>query len=229
MHRTFRVIAMLAAGLLGTAAVGSAGKSTNWNTQVVRADGAHVIGNPKAARVLTEFVSYTCPHCGDFARTGDEALKLAHVGPGKIRLEIRHIVRDPVDLTAAMLTWCGTPAQFPRNHAAFMHAQPRWLAVARSTTSAQRQRWASGDLSSRTRAVASDLGFYAIMEERGFSRIATDRCLADTARATALADNSARDGTRFNVAGTPSFALDGKLLPDVHDWPALEKMLRGDT
>lgn len=222
-----RALAIVAAGLLASGAALAA--TANWNTRVVRADGAHVIGNPKATRVLTEFVSYTCPHCGDFARTGDEALKLAHVGPGKIRLEIRHIVRDPVDLTVAMLTWCGDPARFPQNHAAFMHAQPRWLSLARSTTPAQRQRWASGELPARTRAIASDLDFYPIMEGRGYSRVAIDKCLADSARATALADNTERDGKRFNVSGTPSFALDGKLLPGVHDWPTLEARLRGDT
>lgn len=231
-----RKVGMVAAALLGAAgAAGLAGATlagaapTNWNTTVVRADGAHMIGNPKAKRVLTEFVSYTCPHCGDFARTGDEALKLAHVGPGKMRLEIRHIVRDPVDLTAAMLAWCGPAAKFPRNHAALMHAQPRWLAQARATTPAQRARWASGDLPTRTRAIASDLDFYPIMEARGVNRAAADRCLSDAAMAKALAENSDRDAERFNVAGTPSFMLDGKLLPKVHSWPALEMALKGDT
>lgn len=197
----------------------------DWNGTVVRADGAHAIGNPAAPNTLTEFVSYTCPHCGDFARTGDEALKIAYISPGKLRLEIRHIVRDPVDLTAALLTWCGEPAKFPRNHAAIMHAQPRWLSVAQSATAAQRNRWATGDLPSRTRAIASDLGFYAIMEPRGYSRAALDRCLADTAMAKRLADNSQRDATRFDVAGTPSFALDGKLMPGVHSWDVLQRRL----
>lgn len=229
MKFTKRTLGWLAAGSL-VALAGVAGAATsNWNTHVVRADGAHVIGNPKAKRVLTEFVSYTCPHCGDFARTGDEALKLAHVGPGKLRLEVRHIVRDPVDLTMAMLTWCGSPAKFPRNHAALMHAQPRILSQARSTTTAQRQRWAAGELPTRTRAIASDLDLYQVMEGRGYSRIEIDKCLADTTRANELANNSQRDAERYNVAGTPSFALDGQLLPEVHDWPTLEKRLRGDT
>lgn len=224
-----RAFALLATALFASGAALAAAASGNWNTHVVRTDAAHTIGNPKANRVLTEFVSYTCPHCGEFARTGDEALKLAHVGPGKLRLEIRHIVRDPVDLTAALLAWCGAPASFPRNHAAFMHAQPRWLARARTATRAQQERWFSGTLPARTRAVAGDLGFYAIMEGRGYRRTAIDRCLSDTARAEALAAASERNGEEFGVTGTPSFALDGKLLPGVHDWPALERRLRGDT
>ena len=230
MKITKRTLGWLAAGALAAmAGVGVGAASSNWNTHVVRADGAHVIGNPKATRVLTEFVSYTCPHCGDFARTGDEALKLAHVGPGNLRLEIRHIVRDPVDLTVAMMTWCGDPKKFPQNHAAFMHSQPRWLSLARSTTPAQRQRWSSGDIPARMRAVASDLDFYKIMEGRGYSRTDIDKCLANTELTNALAANSTRDAERYNVAGTPSFALVGKLLPEVLVWPTLEKHLRGDT
>ncbi len=197
----------------------------DWNGHVVRADGAHAIGRPDAPKTLTEFISYTCPACGNFARTGDEALKIAYISPGNLRLEIRHIVRDPVDLTAALLTWCGDAAKFPRNHSAIMYAQPRWLAVANSSTPAQRQRWTSGDLPSRTRAIAADLGFYPIMEGRGYSRVQLDRCLADTALARQLAQNSDRDAARYNVAGTPSFALDGALLPDVHSWDALQRRL----
>jgi protein-disulfide isomerase len=223
----YRSIAQVAAVLAMALATGAA--APNWNTQVERVDGAHLIGNPKAARTLTEFVSYTCPACGNFARTGDEALKLAYVGPGRIRLEVRHIVRDPVDLTAALLTWCGDKAKFPRNHAAIMHAQPRWLATARSATPAQQQRWSNGDLPSRTRAIAGDLDFYAIMEGRGYTRAALDRCLADTALAKQLADNSKRDGDRFDVHGTPSFAIGGKLLDGVHSWDALQPKLSPGT
>ncbi len=199
--------------------------ASNWNLVVERVDGRHVIGKPGAGTVLTEFVSYTCPHCGTFARSGDEALKLAYVGPGKLRLEIRHIVRDPVDLTAALLTWCGDKDKFLRNHAAFMHAQPKWLETARRTTPAQQQRWAAGPWPARFRAIASDLDFYDIMERRGYRRTEVDRCLADTALAETLAGNSGRDADTFMVPGTPSFALDGELLAGVHTWPALQEAL----
>ncbi|QYU69744.1 DsbA family protein [Leptolyngbya sp. 15MV] len=210
--------------LLACVALTGAAKR-DWNGTVVRTDGGHAIGRPDAPNTLTEFISYTCPACGNFARTGDEALKIAYISPGNLRLEIRHIVRDPVDLTAALLTWCGDAARFPRNHAAIMYAQPRWMAVWQSSTAAQRQRWTSGDLPSRTRAIAADLGFYPIMEARGYSRVQLDRCLADTALARRLAENSDANIARFNVAGTPSFALDGALLPDVHSWDALQRRL----
>ncbi len=215
----------LATGILALAAVLATAASSNWNTRVERVDGAHVIGNPKAKTKLTEFVSYTCPHCGTFARTGDEALKLAYVGPGRMQLEVRHFVRDPVDLTVTLMTWCGDKSKFLRNHAAFMHAQPDWLARAGKTTRAQQQRWYAGEWPARARAIASDLDFYAIMAGRGYERTEIDRCIGDTAMAEKLSENSERDMAAYNIPGTPSFVLDGTLLAGVHTWPALEKRL----
>lgn len=215
----------LAAGFLALTAVFATAASSNWNTRVERIDGAHVIGNPEAKQKLTEFVSYTCPHCGAFARTGDEALKLAYVGPGKMRLEVRHYVRDPIDLTVTLMTWCGSKAQFPRNHAAFMHTQPKWLDKASKATPAQQQRWYSGEWPARARAIAADLDFYAIMQGRGYARTQVDRCIGDLAMAEKLSNNSERDAEKYNIPGTPSFMLDGTLLAGVHTWPALEKRL----
>lgn len=212
-------------GLFACAASLTLAASNNWATHVVRKNGAHTIGKPEAEQTLTEFVSYTCSHCGEFARVGDEALKLALIGPGKMKLEIRHIVRDPIDLTAALLTWCGEPEKFPRNHAAFMFAQPDFLGKAGSTTAAQRQRWTSGPLPTRFRAIASDLDFYELMERRGYSRPAVDQCLANETLARSMANRSQADGAEFNIPGTPSFALDGEMLQGVHSWPTLERRL----
>lgn len=219
-HRIARGAVIAAAALLGVAA-----NAPNWNTVVAEADGAHRIGNPKAEVALIEFVSYTCDHCARFARDGDGALQLAYVGPGKINREIRHIVRDPVDLTAAVLAQCGAAAKFPRNHAAFMLGHDKWMATAGKTSKSQQQRWYAGDGTSRRKAIASDLGFYAIMAGRGYNRTDVDRCLSDEAAARRIAETSANDAEKWNVAGTPSFAIDGNLLAGTHDWRTLQPQL----
>lgn len=197
----------------------------NWSAAVEARDSGHVFGNPEAKAKLVEYMSYTCSHCAEFARTGEPAIKLFLVPKGTVSFEIRHLLRDPIDLTAALLTHCGEPEKFPGNHEAIMSRHAEWMLTARQTTQAQRTRWQFGSNAARWRAIASDLGFYDIMEARGYSRPALDRCLADQAKANTLAATSARDVEALGLSGTPSFVLDGKLLDGVHNWDALKPVI----
>jgi len=213
------------AALLAGALVLAGGNSPDWNTTVVETDAGHLIGNPDAKIKLTEFISYTCSHCAQFAKTGDPALKLVYVHSGKVAVEIRHTLRDPIDLTAAMLTHCGEPNKFTLNHNAIMYSQQDWLPTAQKATQAQIARWTSQDRPAARRAIASDFGFYKIMESRGYRITDVDKCLNDNAKATALANASLADAQRLGIEGTPSFAINGKLLANVHSWPALQPRL----
>lgn len=214
-------LAAIAALAAGTAAVAA---STNWLTVVDNAGGGHKIGNPAAKVKLTEFVSYTCPSCGEFAKEATGALDV-YVATGKVQLDVRHIVRDPIDLTAAMLANCGPAAKFSRNHNALILAQPKWLPVAQSATSGQKQRWYNGPGPARRRAIAADLKFYDIMIGRGYERTALDRCLSDEALAKRLAEQSDADGEKWNVHSTPSFAIGDLLLAGTHEWSMLRPQL----
>ena len=217
--------AIVQAAALLTAAFFVTGAAPNWIATVTEADGAHRIGNPAAKVKLTEFVSYTCPHCAAFAKEGEAPIQLAYVGTGKLNLEVRHLIRDPVDLTVAMLTNCGAAAKFPQNHSAFMLGQANWIGPLGTATAAQKERWTVKGAAGR-RAIASDFGFYRIMERRGYNRAAADRCLADEAMATRLAETSARDWKRPGITGTPGFAINGNVLPGTHSWDALEHQLK---
>lgn len=198
----------------------------NWTAMVsVTPNGAHAFGNPDAKIRLDEFVSYTCPHCGHFARDGDGALQLAYVGSGKVQVTVHNFVRDAVDLTAALLANCGPAAKFKQNHMMFMLRQPEWLEKAQGATEAQQKRWYSGALPARMRAVASDLGFYDMMESRGYARVETDRCLADKAMASKLVDGTKAAIDKYNIPGTPSFVLDGNLLAGTYTWEVLQPQL----
>ena len=200
-------------------------QGANWSSMVAEHDGGYVLGNPDAENKLIEYMSYTCSHCYEFSRTGDPAIRLFLVSKGHVSYEIRNLLRDPVDLTAALLTHCGTADKFPANHMAILSKQPEWMETARNATQAQRTRWSFGTNAARWRAIASDLGLYDIMEARGYSRSDLDRCLADDAKATALANTSQRDVEALGLKGTPSFVLNGELLDGVYSWDALKPVL----
>ena len=213
---------MAALALLGTGAVALA---QNWAATVVASDNGHKVGNPKAKTKLVEFMSYTCSHCADFAREGDAAIKLAYLPKGDVSYEIRHLLRDPFDLTAALLTQCGDPKKFMGNHNAIMLSQDDWFEKGRKTTRAQQARWQFGSNGARRQEIASDLGFYELMENRGYTRTQLDRCLTDEAKANALAEASQADVEKYGLTGTPSFVMYGALLDGVHNWAALRPIL----
>jgi protein-disulfide isomerase len=222
MKRIVRIAAIVAAAALTIAA----GKPTsNWlKTVKVTENGGHVLGNPEAEVKLTEYVSYTCSHCGDFHKEADAALKLAYVMPGKVSVEIQHVVRDPVDLTVAMLTNCGKPKGFFQRHNNFMTGQDKWLGKMGSTTQAQQARWYGGTMASRFQAVAHDFGFYQIMEKRGFSSAKVNRCLKDQSMAARIT-NQALQASEAGVNATPSFAINGEVLAATHSWKSLNMQL----
>lgn len=221
-----RFKALAAAAALTIGGFLAMGAAPNWLATVTLTDGGHVIGNPAAEVKLTEYISYTCPHCAEFAREGEQPVKLAYIAPGKLSLEVRHLLRDPVDLTATLLANCGAPAKFPQNHTAFMLSQATWLPKMANATEAQTKRWTNGPNAARRRAIASDLGFYAIMERRGYTRTVADRCLADEALATKLSDIAVREWKKPGIGGTPAFAINGVVLTGTHSWAALEPQLK---
>ncbi len=194
------------------------------STVTVAPDGAHVIGNPAARTRLVEYISYTCPHCAHFNQVTQVPLRAGYVRSGRLTLEIRHLVRDPVDLTVALLTDCGGSGRFLGNHDMFLATQDRWIATLTGSSDDQRKRWDTGPLPTRLKALANDFGFYPMMAGRGYTRAQVDACLADKAvldRVVAQTDGAAKAG----VDSTPSFAVNGTLTT-AHDWASLEPLIK---
>ncbi len=222
MKQIVRIAAITA---VAVATMAPSKPAPNWLATVnVTAAGSHVLGNPAAKVKLAEYVSYTCSHCGHFHQKADSALKLAYVQPGKLSLEIRHIVRDPVDLTVAMLTNCGKPGGFFIRHNDFMAGQDKWLAKYGSMNQAQQARWYAGPTASRLQAVARDFGFYEIMAKRGYTTSKVNTCLADKTKVDKLTGQTAQAGEQ-GVNATPSFAVNGVVLAGTHDWDSLQTQL----
>jgi protein-disulfide isomerase len=226
VNRPLRLLALgTAAALTIAAAPGPTPRKANWNAIfTLTPGGGHMLGNPAAPVRLTQYVSYTCSHCAQFEMQADAPLKGVYVPSGRVSVEVRHFLRDPIDLTAAMLTNCGAKERFFLNHAAIMRSQKVWLAIVGRATQVQRGRWTSGTLIQRNQAIASDLGFYRIMSTRGYDRPTLDRCLADQALAQRLAEQ-AEAARKLEIDGTPAFTINGTLLIGTHEWATLRPQL----
>lgn len=191
-----------------------------WQATIERTERGHLIGNPKAESRMIEFISYTCPHCASFTDEGETGLELVLVGPGKMSLEVRSVIRNPLDLAVSMLVACGDVAGFKNRHRMLMNAQSRWLGKAQQAPRSQQEIWFRGDSNARLN-MANALGLSDMLAKAGMPRTAINACLNDDKAALKLIDNSDADRAEFAFPGTPSFILDGTLLKDVHDWKGL--------
>ncbi|OYX66980.1 MAG: hypothetical protein B7Y88_03910 [Sphingomonadales bacterium 32-64-17] len=212
--------------LFALAVVASApAAAQDWTAEVTPTERGYLVGNPEAPVKLITFVSYTCPACKNFEQQADAELKASYIHDGGTAVEVRSAIRNIVDLSATLLTTCGPSDRFLGNHEAIFATQDEWLTKARATTPEQQEHWRSGGLGEQMKAIASDLGFYPMMEARGYSTGEIDACLGDEQRAVAIANNSEANHTDYPYPGTPSFVVNGTLLADVHSWAALKPAL----
>ena len=228
MNRLWSLLVLLA-GLAGMSLVAKNAEARtpmNWNTHVVQTpEGGHRVGNPDSKVQLIAFVSYTCPACGRFEQEADGPMRIAYVAPGQLSIEVRHFIRDPIDLTAALAAQCGPKDRFFLNHAALFSKQAQWLKVAQEAGASTRLRWRTGSERERMMAIAHDMGFHQIMASRGIDRMTLNACLGDTAKARKIAADSAASVEKYGINGTPSFVMDGEYLPGVHNWATLAPLL----
>lgn len=220
-----RVATALLAPLVALALPGAPAAAQNWNAEYAQTERGHRIGNPEAPIQLIEFVSYTCPHCAHFERDAEAELRYFYIHEGHAAVEVRHVLRNMVDIAIALTTECGPSEDFFDNHRMFLVTHDQWMARGRALSDAQRARWESGSFPSRMRAIASDLDIYEMMEPRGLTRTQLDTCLSNQARAEALYASTQAGANEYGVQGTPSFVVNGNLLEGVHNWEALKSVL----
>ena len=201
-------------------------KTGPWHSNVEVTDDGHVIGDPDAETVLTEFVSYTCGHCATFAKQGDPALDIAFISSGKLRFEVRSFIRNALDLTVSMMVACGAPKKFKGNHAMFMRSQDDWLQRAMNAPQSQQAAWGRGDRAARI-SMANSLGLIDKMtKQRGYTLPEVNACLGDDTKAQQLMVGTQNAAADYQISGTPSFALNGETLPQVHSWQSLYPALK---
>ena len=201
----------------------AATSARDWTASVARTDaGAFVQGNPAARVKLVEYASYTCSHCAAFSTESASVLKGQMVRSGSTSLELRHLIRDPVDLAAAVVARCTGPERFFRTSEAIFAQQRQWLPQAAEFQESNAARLAMYPTLAQLQALADGSGLSAIGRAAGLSDAALHACFADQAainRIVAMTSNAR------NVEATPTFFINGKLVPGA-SWSTLAPALR---
>jgi protein-disulfide isomerase len=216
------LIALFAALLLGAAA--PAAKAPDWQHTVVRTpDGAYQIGNPRARVQLVEYLSLTCPHCALMEAESHDRLGQM-IANGSVRVELRHAVRDPLDLTATLIARCTGPAKLRDTMHLLFGLQPQWAEAG--------QNYEEGNPAPALPALADASGLSQIATGFGLSRPRIAACLASKPEQLALAHMAAAGwklmeahSTPAKPVGTPSFEINGRFAGSI-GWDALLTQLQ---
>ncbi|HWJ70972.1 MAG TPA: thioredoxin domain-containing protein [Sphingobium sp.] len=221
-----RLLACLAAFTLFTLATAAPAQSgRDWSKTITLGDnGAFILGNPAARTKLVEYLSYTCPHCAHFAAEATPSLKADWIRQGTLSLELRNFVRDPFDLTAAILARCGGAAHFLANHEALFANHDAWIKQADIYARAQEGQ-PKREQAEQVADIADKTGLIALLAKHGVTPAAQRKCLADKAMLSQVLNLTASAWDTKEFSGTPFFILDGKPLADVHDWARLKALL----
>jgi protein-disulfide isomerase len=212
--------AILLAGVAVAAAPAKPAWLSNFN---LSAKGGHIIGNPSAATKLVEYASYTCGHCAQFEAVDAPVLKNQYVAGGKVSFEIRNLVRDPLDLTAALLARCGGKGRFFGNHKQLMATQGQWAndsKLSKPTVA----KWEADDATGFMQGAYTDLGLDKIMSARGVTLAQGKACLADANSLKQVLAMTEEATGPLGITGTPSFTVNGKVV-DGHDIASLKRHL----
>ena len=226
-HNAIITRSVFAAVALATAAVAiSAPAKPNWMlTFGLSSKGAHIVGNPAAATKVVEYMSYTCGHCADFENKEAAPFKAAYVATGKASFEVRNLVLNPVDLTAAMLARCGGKGRFFGNHKHLFATQKTWLSKTKNISAATQAKLKAEDFVGFMTGVYTEIGLSTIMQQRGVTLAQGKACLADKAAFDTIIEMT-DEGGRLGVNATPTFLINGKVQDHIHDFQALKSILK---
>jgi protein-disulfide isomerase len=214
----------LAALCLVSAAAPAQKRAIDWSaTARPLPSGAYLVGNPAARVKLVEYASYTCSHCAHFAVESKPVLKGSMIRSGSTSMELRHLIRDALDLSAVVVARCAGPAGFARTSDAIFAAQDRWLPQGAQYDAANAAQAQGQPLPARLRALADGAGLSAIGRANGVTDARLNACFADRAAIDrVIAASDARPAT---IRSTPTFFIDGRQAAAA-DWARLEPLLR---
>ena len=197
----------------------------DWRTTIiVTPEGSAIMGNPAAPIKIVEYVSFACSHCADFAAQSRARLEGDWIRSGQVSLERRATVLEnqPFALIAALAVQCGAPSRWFGNGDAILAAQPQW--VPKVLDPALQKKWNAQPANRYAITMAHDLGFYELMQKRGYSAAQLDLCLTNQAKLKAILASSNYGFVTLGITGTPSFLINDSLL-SFYDWPNLEGLI----
>jgi protein-disulfide isomerase len=200
----------------------------DWSTVVAQtAQGGFRMGNPDAKVKLVEYGSMTCPHCAEFDEAGVQPLIDKYVKNGQVSFEFRNYVRDPFDIAASLIARCnGSKSFFPLTTALF-EDQSEWVGKLQALPQSQLESLTNLGPDRQFVEIAKASGLQQWAAMRGVPEAKSSQCLTDQNAVNQLVQMNSDATTEYpQLPGTPSFAINGRLLENTVTWAQLEPKIR---
>lgn len=149
----------------------------------------HPVGNKDAKVTVIEYLSPTCPHCKTFHETVYPQLKAEYIDTDKIQFIARPFVRNVLDAVVFMLAEAAGAEKYHEVVDTFFRTQNEWV-------------------TSPTPADA----MFAIAQQLGFTKETYDAALTNQALFSGLETMRDQATREFQLQGTPTFYVNGKML-----------------
>lgn len=148
-----------------------------------------VLGNPDAAVTVTEYASFTCPHCAAFHEGPFKQLKAEYIDTGKIKFVYREVYFDRPGLWASMIARCGGQEKFFGIADLIYKGQSTWARAGEPA------------------AIVDELR--KIGRLAGLDSDTLESCLQDATQAQTLVAWYQENGENDDITSTPSFLING--------------------
>ncbi len=188
-------------------------------------EGGYRMGNPDAPLKLVEYGALSCSHCAEFAKESFEKMRGDYVASGRVSYELRYFMLNAFDFPASMLATCGDTSTVIPLSEQFWHWQPNMFTNIQSKSEAEMKALQALPRDKQFAAIAEASGMTGFFTSRGIPETKAKACLADTAKAQALADQTSKATKEYEVEGTPTFILNGSKLGSM-GWNELEAKLQ---
>nr|WP_246422524.1 thioredoxin domain-containing protein [Roseospira visakhapatnamensis] len=149
----------------------------------------YTLGDPDAPVKILEFSSFTCGHCASFHTDTLPLLKEQYIDTGKANLTLVDFPLDDVALAVTLITRCAPEPLYHKLVEIYFADQDAWL---------------------KRNPLEPILG---IARLGGLSEAQLDACLTDEALFEEIQRRRAEAEARFNITGTPTFAINGVRHP----------------
>ena len=200
---------------------------TSWTETVTKTAEGYLMGNPNAPIKLVEYGARTCPTCARFAQEGFGPLTQNYVSSGKGSFEFRDfVVHGPSDIALALVGTCGSPAAFfPILEQQYAN-QEQFLNRLQTLSPAQQQALQAQSPSAQAAALAEMMGAIDFVKARGVPEAQARACLSDAAKLEAIVKPTETAAQAGTVTGTPTFLINGEVVPNTLSWAQLEQALK---